>query len=485
MSFICRAGEPESEVVTEMRCLTISVVVFLGMAWMGPEMTMARTVDPENADPLDFEAPEESVGWIPLFDGTLRGWKSREIGDEGTVCVEDGSLRINAGGTLNSVTYAGDLELPTDQYELDLEAMRLDGSDFFATTTFPIGDDYCSFVVGGWGGGLVGLSSVDRMDASENSTSTWRSFSDNTWYRIRIQVNHGRIRCWIDGEKYVDFEVRHHQMSTRFEVSCCEPLGIGTWCTSAKIRNIRLRHITTDGRPMTETSLFDGKSLEDWSVADTDEFAKHGVVEVVAGAEGTDPALTGELHLGTGESMTGVRYTGDVPIPGTNYEVLFDAKRVKGMDFFAGMTIPVGKEYTTLILGGWGGRVCGLSDVDGRSAVENATTTSVPFENETWYRIRLRVSDDWIQVFVRGPEAESGSIGDSTGTIAMGDGPENGGGEDRETDTSDGEPEPIILLNRKGRCFEVWPQQKPMRPFGIATWFTHGAIRNLRLRTWE
>ena len=27
-----------------------------------------------------------------------------------------------------------------------------DGSDFFCTTTFPVGDAFCSFVVGGWSG---------------------------------------------------------------------------------------------------------------------------------------------------------------------------------------------------------------------------------------------------------------------------------------------------------------------------------------------
>ena len=449
--------------------------------------TVTMAMDPENPDPLDFEATSESVGWVSLFDGkTLADWETRNVGDEGSVRVEDGCLRIQAGGTLNSVTYAGKVELPTDQYELDLEAMRLDGSDFFATTTFPIGKEYCSFVVGGWGGGLVGLSSVDRMDASENSTSSWRSFQNGTWYKIRIQVNGGRIRCWIDGEKQVDFEVKHHQMSTRFEVSCCEPLGIGTWCTSAKIRNIRLRRITTDGRPITERSLFNGTSLDGWTVADVAEFAKHGTVDVVVDTDETSATTQGELHLGIGESMTGVRYVAEEPLPKTNYEILFDAKRVEGMDFFAGMTFPIDEEFATLVLGGWGGRVCGISNVDGKPAVENATTTSVAFVNEVWYPIRLRVSDEWIQVFVETPsDTENTENAESMENKKNG---EDTGSEGKIEDTDDGEnteePEPIILLNRKGRSFEVWPQQEPMRPLGIATWFTHGAIRNLRLRSW-
>ena len=37
-----------------------------------------------------------------------------------------------------------------------------------------------------------------------------------------------------------------------------------------------------------------------------------------------------------------------------DYELRLEAKRVEGGDFFCGLTFPVGKEYCTLILGGWG-----------------------------------------------------------------------------------------------------------------------------------
>ena len=38
------------------------------------------------------------------------------------------------------------------------EAQRVQGNDFFATTTFRVGKDPLTFVVGGWGGTVVGLS---------------------------------------------------------------------------------------------------------------------------------------------------------------------------------------------------------------------------------------------------------------------------------------------------------------------------------------
>ena len=50
-------------------------------------------------------------------------------------------------------------------YEVTLEGKRVAGDDFFCTTTFPVGESFCSFVVGGWHGTVVGLSSIDGMDA--------------------------------------------------------------------------------------------------------------------------------------------------------------------------------------------------------------------------------------------------------------------------------------------------------------------------------
>ena len=106
--------------------------------------------------------------WKSLFDGkTLAGWKTPQFGGEGKVYVENGSIVMETGSNMTGITWTGDVL--RNNYELSLEGMKLEGSDFFCTTTFPVGDDPCSLVVGGWGGGVVGLSNVDFHDASENS----------------------------------------------------------------------------------------------------------------------------------------------------------------------------------------------------------------------------------------------------------------------------------------------------------------------------
>ncbi|MEN6407680.1 MAG: DUF1080 domain-containing protein [Thermoguttaceae bacterium] len=180
--------------------------------------------------------------WKGLFDGkTLGDWKPIAFGGEGKVCVADGQLVMDEG-TMTGVVYTG-RELLRDNYELSLEGIRLEGSDFFCTTTFPVGKEYCSLVVGGWGGLLVGLSSVDGADASENDTSTVQDLKNNVWYRVRIRVTPAAIEAWIDDRRVVQEPRADHRFTTRIEVDACQPLGIATWSTKGAVRNIRVRSL--------------------------------------------------------------------------------------------------------------------------------------------------------------------------------------------------------------------------------------------------
>src|SRR5215218_10328141 len=82
--------------------------------------------------------------WQPLFDGkTLGNWQPTKFIGQGVVTVEDGRIVLAAGRDMTGITWAGPA-LPTRDYELALEAMRLEGSDFFAGITFPVGDSHCS-----------------------------------------------------------------------------------------------------------------------------------------------------------------------------------------------------------------------------------------------------------------------------------------------------------------------------------------------------
>src|SRR5262249_46784310 len=118
------------------------------------------------------------------------------------------------------------------------------GDDFFCTTTFPVGDAFCSLVVGGWGGPVVGLSSLESMDASMNETRKEMEFKTGQWYRVRIRVSQKRIEGWIDKEKVVDVNPTGRKISIRIECAPSKPFGIATYETAGAVRDIRVRKLT-------------------------------------------------------------------------------------------------------------------------------------------------------------------------------------------------------------------------------------------------
>ena len=193
--------------------------------------------------PKALGSPAEE--WLDLFDGkSLSGWVLTNFGGEGSVKVEGGSIVMDFGNDLTGITWKG--EVPIIDYELQVDARRLEGSDFFCGLTFPVNDSHCSLIVGGWGGTVVGLSSVDGRDASENPTSRLMSFEQGRWYHLRIRVGRQRIEVWIDGERVVTQDIEGRKIGIRPEVDLSRPMGIASWRTRAALRGIRLRRLNRE-----------------------------------------------------------------------------------------------------------------------------------------------------------------------------------------------------------------------------------------------
>jgi hypothetical protein len=181
-----------------------------------------------------------------------------------------------------------------------------------------------------------------------------------------------------------------------------------------------------------EQKLSNRTALEKWQVVDRSDFARHGKVQLESD----------RIVLAAGKPATGIRWTGEVPR--LDYEITLEAMRVEGSDFFCGLTFPVGEGQCTLILGGWGGSVVGLSNINGASAAENESSCAVDFKNGQWYKIRLWVTGSEIHVWIDEKE--------------------------------------VIHVPTRGRQFSIWWEQEPVSPLGVATWHTTGALRAISLR---
>lgn len=150
-------------------------------------------------------------------------------------------------------------------------------------------------------------------------------------------------------------------------------LLVGTACQSAP------------PAPLPWQALFDGTSLQGWRPTG---FGGDGEIDVQDGA----------ILLGMGSPLTGLTRA-EVPF-GPHYELEVVAARLLGNDFFAAVTFPVGDQHLTLVLGGWGGTVCGFSNLDGLDANHNQSRTLRSFERGRDYRIRITVDADAVTAWL-------------------------------------------------------------------------------------
>jgi hypothetical protein len=197
---------------------------------------LAAASRPQSAKPAD-------AGWQPLFDGkTLTNWQPTKFSAEGAVKVDDGRIVLETGRSMTGITWSG-AALPTTNYEISFQAMRVEGSDFFAGVTFPVDDSFCSLILGGWGGSVVGLSSINGQDASENDTSQSIEFQNGRWYTARVRVTPAKIETWLDDRQIINQDLKGNKIDIRLEMELSKPLGVASWKTKSALRDIRLRRL--------------------------------------------------------------------------------------------------------------------------------------------------------------------------------------------------------------------------------------------------
>jgi hypothetical protein len=182
---------------------------------------------------------------IVLFNGKdLKDWEITDFAGKGEIFIdENGSLVLEMGAELSGLHWKG-RDLPKSNYEVSFQAKRTMGSDFFCGLTFPYQDSHATLVLGGWGGSLIGISSLDDFDASENETGDAYIFEDQQWYDIKLRVTDEEFTVWIDKKSVIDCEVVGRKVSMRpGEIEMSVPLGITTFATTGKFKNISLKKI--------------------------------------------------------------------------------------------------------------------------------------------------------------------------------------------------------------------------------------------------
>ena len=210
----------------------------------GGEDTLESAPAPEQS-PAKDEKPKRKAGEFPLFNGKdLGAWEVTQYGGEGEVFVnEDGNMEFGFGAVITGVNWAESVPA-TSNYEITLDAMKLDGTDFFCALTFPVKDSHATLVMGGWGGGVVGISCVDDLNASENETMNIEGFENDVWYKVRVRVTDDKLNAWIDDEEKVDLDLEDRKISLLpGDIELSVPIGIASFQTRSQYRNIVWRNL--------------------------------------------------------------------------------------------------------------------------------------------------------------------------------------------------------------------------------------------------
>ena len=181
--------------------------------------------------------------------------------------------------------------------------------------------------------------------------------------------------------------------------------------------------------------LFDGRTLAPF-------------VSTAFGGEGEVGVRDGAIVLAMGSPLTGINLPDDAGArelaPRGDYELEVTAARLLGNDFFAAVTFPVGQDHLTLVLGGWGGTVCGLSNLDGLDANNNPTRTLRSFADDRDYTVRIRVTADRVSTWL--------------------------------------DDQPFIATPRAGIQIGLRNEMLPCVPFGVSAFATEARIRRIRWR---
>lgn len=194
----------------------------------------------------DASTPKEII----LFDGkSLDDWEMVDVGGSGVLDLEGGEMIINQGEGVSGAVYKKADKLPTMNYEITLEAKRLQGVDFFVGLTFPVGNakTCATLICGGWGGSVTGISCIDNFDASENNTSSYQRFEDDKWYAIKLRVTKDNLSAWIGDKHVIDEDIAGKKISVRpGPIESYLPLSLTTFNTTAAIRNVKLTPVAAE-----------------------------------------------------------------------------------------------------------------------------------------------------------------------------------------------------------------------------------------------
>ena len=137
--------------------------------------------------------------------------------------------------------------------------------------------------------------------------------------------------------------------------------------------------------------LFDGKTLSGWKTLGFE------------GEGGRVVVNDNKIVLERGEPFTAIVIDDEnFQPPSDEYEINIKTRKTEGRDFFCAVTFPVPEKQSccTFVAGAWGGQVTGLSNIDYLDANRNSTRSTLKYETDKWYNIKVEITYGRIRCWI-------------------------------------------------------------------------------------
>ncbi len=151
--------------------------------------------------------------------------------------ANDGEIAVKGGQLINdatempysltgSVAYTGD-DKWTD-YTFTVDATKLNGNEGFIIPFAVKDHDNCWFWnIGGWDNTVSCLQQIENGIKTNKVLGTVRPFTaeENRTYQLKVVVSGTAVKCYIDGELYVDFDTASKAEAEAYHVVSTEESG--------------------------------------------------------------------------------------------------------------------------------------------------------------------------------------------------------------------------------------------------------------------
>lgn len=172
----------------------------------------------------------EVLGEQDFESDTLDEWQ--KVSD-GNWSIEDGklyqnSISTNTGRYANTGTamYFGDTGWTN--YTLTLEATKTGGQEgFLIPFSVKDKDNNCFWNIGGWNNTVSTLQIVSDGSKSDQVGSTTRNcvIKTNQTYQLKIKVTDDNVKCYIDDQLYVDYDLGESAKAEAYQVVSTDDSG--------------------------------------------------------------------------------------------------------------------------------------------------------------------------------------------------------------------------------------------------------------------